>query len=136
MIVYLAGPIDAVTREEALGWRYEASRRLEAREIATFDPAAAFYGVALKDGPAVRAINRVAVLQSTAVLANLLDRRGFGTVREIEFACERGIPVYAAVGPDFKHLDAFDMLCFPDLRTAIDRIVIDRIMTSSRPHGL
>jgi len=111
MLVYLAGPIDGVQRQEALDWREEVSQRLNQAGISTFSPAHAFSVAYLSSSVpsskavarAVTEINRYAISQSSVVLAYLpKDRTTVGTIREIEYAVSIGKPVVVPV----KHANA------------------------------
>src|SRR5690606_27011016 len=106
MLVYLAGPIDGVQRQEALDWREDVSQRLNQAGISTFSPAHAFSVVYFggnnpsneATARAVTKINRYAIGQSSVVLAYLpKDRITIGTIREIEYAVSIGKPVVVLV---------------------------------------
>lgn len=86
ILVYLAGPQDDVTVETAQGWREQLA--LEAPSgVAFYSPAHAYLNVNRASFPAVDFMNRKAIETAHAVIANLSGPgRGFGTIREIEFA--------------------------------------------------
>lgn len=111
MLCYLAGAIDHVTEDDAVGWRETAAHRLKLGGIGSFSPVHAFVlpplpGVELSE--AVRAINDRAIQESDVVLANL-EGRSFGTPIECELAFNKRIPVYAfgiSDGSIYRHLFA------------------------------
>lgn len=111
MLVYLAGPIDQVAREDARGWREQVAEVLGTLGLATFSPAHAFNGPGRTDGPALRAINRAAITASEAVLVVWYKGEfAFETIREIEFARSREIPVFVyTVGWVCNSLGLFDL---------------------------
>lgn len=120
MLVYLAGPIDGVQRQEALDWREDVSQRLNQAGVSTFSPAHAFSVVHFGgDNPsnevtarAVTKINRYAIGQSSVVLAYLpKDRITIGTIREIEYAVSIGKPVVVLVErTDVSFLSLYDTI--------------------------
>lgn len=86
ILVYLAGPQDDVSKGEARGWREEVARQAPAG-VAFFSPAHAYMNVNRASFPAVDHMNRKAIESAHAMIANLSGLgRGFGTIREIEFA--------------------------------------------------
>lgn len=98
VLIYLAGPIDDIALDRAQQWR-EAVAAHAPTGVALFSPAHAFMNVNEVSFRGVDRVNR-AVIHSCAhgVLANLMGPgRGFGTIREIEFARMTGTPV-AVVG--------------------------------------
>ena len=133
MLVYLAGPIDGVQRQEALGWREEMSQRLNQAGISTFSPAHAFSVAYLSSSVpsskvvarAVTEINRYAISQSSVVLAYLpKDRTTVGTIREIEYAVSIGKPVVVPV----KHANAsflslYDTIQVSDWDEAVGAVI-------------
>jgi len=134
MLVYLAGPIDGVQRQEALGWRENASRRLNQAGISTFSPAHAFsvvYFVSsnspLNEATARAAteINRYAIRQSSVVLAYLpKDRITIGTIREIEYAVSIGKPVVVLVErTDVSFLSLYDTIQVSDWDGAVGAVI-------------
>ena len=139
MLVYLAGPIDGVQRQEALDWREDVSQRLNQVDISTFSPAHAF-SVAYSGGnsllnkvtaQAVIEINRCAINQSSVVLAYLpKDRITIGTIREIEYAVSIGKPVVVLVErTDIFFLSLYDTIQVSDWDEAVNA-VIEALLTS------
>ena len=133
MLVYLAGPIDGVQRQEALDWREGVSQRLNQDGISTFSPAHAF-SVVYFDGNspsnkamarAVTKINRCAIRQSSVVLAYLpKDRITIGTIREIEYAVSIGKPVVVLVErTDISFLSLYDTIQVSDWDEAVGTVI-------------
>ncbi len=133
MLVYLAGPIDGVQREEALDWREGVSQYLNRTGISTFSPAHAFSVVYFNsNGPSnkvtartVTEINRYAISQSSVVLAYLpKDRITIGTTREIEYAISIGKPVVALVEhADVSFLSLYDTIQVSDWDEAVGAVI-------------
>lgn len=124
-LVYLAGPIDDVSTAHSSPWRHEAAALLKEHGVASFLPTSAYQGAAISDAriaPAVSAINRCAIERSSHLLANLDGPgRGFGTIREIEYARSLGKPV-VVVGT-LVSLEAHDVVCVPTFPEAVAQIV-------------
>jgi len=94
VLIYLAGPQDDVDQDTARGWREELGR-LAPSGVAFFSPAHAYLNVNTMSFPAVDRMNREAINQSHALIANLSGPgRGFGTIREIEFALSQQTAVW------------------------------------------
>jgi len=133
MLVYLAGPVDGVQRQEALDWRENVSQRLNQADISTFSPAHAFSvvysgGNSLPNKVTARAvteINRYAISQSSVVLAYLpKDRTTIGTIREIEYAVSIGKPVVVLVErTDIPFLSLHDTIQVSDWDKAVDAVI-------------
>jgi nucleoside 2-deoxyribosyltransferase len=86
ILIYLAGPQDDVSKDQARGWREELAAGAPTG-MAFFSPAHAYLNVHRESFPPVDWMNRKAISQSHAVIANLGGPgRGFGTIREIEYA--------------------------------------------------
>lgn len=99
--VYLAGPQDDVTEVVARRWREEIAQRAPAH-VAFFSPAHAYLGVGVDSFPVVDTANRSMIACCDLMIAWLAgDGRGFGTIREIEFAVAVGKPV-VVVGPSIR----------------------------------
>lgn len=139
MLVYLAGPVDGVQRQEALDWREDVSRRLNQAGISTFSPAHAFSVVYFGGNTssnkvtarAVTEINRYAISQSSVVLAYLpKDRITIGTIREIEYAVSIGKPVVVLIErTDVSFLSLYDTIQVSDWDEAVGA-VIEALLTS------
>ena len=133
MLVYLAGPIDGVQRQEALDWRENVSQRLNQVDISTFSPAHAFSVVYFGGNSplnkatarAVTEINRYAISQSSVVLAYLpKDRTTIGTIREIEYAVSIGKPVVVLVErTDIFFLSLYDTIQVSDWDEAVGAVI-------------
>lgn len=115
ILIYLAGPQDDVTTEQARGWREELAAGAPTG-VAFFSPAHAYMGVNQASFPAVDSMNRHAIQASHAVIANLSGPgRGFGTIREIEYAIahNRFVQVVGDIGHslmtwDLTHAKSLD----------------------------
>lgn len=98
-LIYLAGPIDAVSLQEANNWRIKAEEDLGAKGIASYNPAAAFNVPAAYKDAAGRAriidTNFSALRFSHGVLA-FVGGKSFGTPIEVWQALfEYKIPVFS-----------------------------------------
>lgn len=94
-MIYLAGPIDGVSIEEACGWREELAKEAPAGAL-LFNPATAWHGVSGVTAAAADIGNRFIIERCSGVVANLAgEGRAFGTIREIEYArhCGKGVAV-------------------------------------------
>lgn len=104
LLVYLAGPIDDISTDQARSWRASLAAVLNSLGHVAFDPSAPWLigRDQLADGAAAIDLgNRQVIRRSAAVIANLAGPgRGWGTIREIEFARSLGIPVLAIVPDD------------------------------------
>lgn len=94
-LIYLAGPIDGISPEEARGWREDLAA-ITPSGVLLFNPCTAYHGVNAMTAKGADHINRHVIAHSSAVIANLSGPgRGFGTIREIEFAryCDKIVSV-------------------------------------------
>ncbi len=133
MLVYLAGPVDGVQRQEALDWREDMSQRLNQAGISTFSPAHAFSVMHFggnspsnkATAQAVTEINRYAISQSSVVLAYLpKDRTTIGTIREIEYAVSIGKPVVVLIEhTDVSFLSLYDTIQVFDWDGAVGAVI-------------
>jgi nucleoside 2-deoxyribosyltransferase len=134
MLVYLAGPVDGVQRQEALDWREDVSQRLNQAGVSTFSPAHAFSVVYFSSNNpsnkaatarAVTEINRYTISQSSVVLAYLpKDRITIGTIREIEYAVSIGKPVVVLVErTDISFLSLYDTIQVSDWDEAVGAVI-------------
>lgn len=99
ILIYLAGPQDDVLPEESRIWREEMVK-IAPSGVAFFSPAHAYVGsVSGVNFKAVDWCNRSVINSACHGVIAKLDGpgRGFGTIREIEFAVMTGTPV-AVVG--------------------------------------
>lgn len=94
--VYLAGAIDSAVREGPSEWRNRASVILARYGYAAFNPFSAYGGNVEKSlhSYAIMNINRAALDNCQFVMARFSDEFTIGTIREIEYARTRLIPVY------------------------------------------
>lgn len=84
-MIYLAGPMDGISDQEAHGWREQIA--IEYPNILFFMPHRAYANSSRHTALSVDHMNRHAINCSSGLLANLIGPgRGFGTIREIEFA--------------------------------------------------
>lgn len=124
-MVYLAGPIDAVTSEEAKDWRTEVADKLVNMGYSTFSPAHAI----MWDGDAVSAlrimkINWKALEQSDIVLVHLPPGvTTIGTIRELQKAVDLGKKVLV-VTPIVEHAYLCDVQVFSSFQSALDTLSI------------
>lgn len=121
--VYLAGPIDQVEEEVALGWRFAVGEELAANGIASFNPYLAFHGTDRAHAERVRDINDTAILHSDVLLANLLPGPSLGTIREIEFAKHMDIDVVIIGKRAEESLYTFDCDIVTNLEEAVTMII-------------
>lgn len=126
MLVYLAGPIDAIGRESAVGWRTAVAEELRGCGVAVFDPYSAFRNDtpwaegAVLPSAVMDAVNRAAIRSSDVVLACLLEAgRAIGSCREIEYARSRGKRVVVAVQEPHRFCALHDCAVYPTLDEAL-----------------
>lgn len=120
LMVYLAGPIDLAVGLEAFNWRSEAARYLATQGHSCFNPAMAFLGANIRCAEQVEFVNRAAISRCDVLIANLTERLSFGTIREIEFAKDRGRRVIVAstmLGTSFA---AYDVEVVPSVSRALE----------------
>lgn len=88
--IYLAGKMQGLSYEEMTGWRIRAKKLLNQHDLMVFDPT-------VNDPPDSRSIvttNKLKIVNSRVVLAEMNHKNiSIGTVGEIVFAAELGIPV-------------------------------------------
>lgn len=128
-LVYLAGPIDAVSKEEADDWRCDAAKRLASHGLVSFMPQRAFVlpvSPGTKAASAVRAANRAVIDRCAAMLAHVPEATlCLGTIREVEYARaqEKAVIVFGA--PALRSsLEAHDVVLSPDLGEACEDLVL------------
>lgn len=126
MIVYLAGPIDGVEVTAATEWRTKTAKELGDAGVSTFNPAGPFrFGdVTDKMDKFVIETNKSALAQCDVLLANLSGvGRGIGTIREIEYAINRGIQVIVVLPmASTHHSSLYDTTIVYSLVDAVDII--------------
>lgn len=122
ILIYLAGPLDDVSGETARGWREELAAGAPA-SVAFFSPAHAYLNVGKDSFPPVDWMNRRAIEGSHAMIANLSGPgRGFGTVREIEYAVSKHTMVQV-VGPVGASLMTWDVHLADSLDDALNAVL-------------
>jgi nucleoside 2-deoxyribosyltransferase len=95
-LIYLAGPIDDISRDQANDWRQNVAEWTV--DVLLFNPVDAWLGAGVDTAERVDRMNRQVIASCDGVLANLSGPgRGFGTIREIEYARSLHIPV-AVIG--------------------------------------
>jgi hypothetical protein len=123
--VYLAGSIDAVDELYAKTWRKHAKSTLANYGITSYDPSTAFQVGHNQPLPRVfiSQINRAALASCQGMVVNMTDKRGFGTIREIEMAKSLGKTVVVWGDKDelAKHVEAHDLdtWVYPDMENCL-----------------
>lgn len=99
MKVYLGGPINGCTDEEANGWRDDVKALLEAAGIDYLDPMSRDYrGRELEPGIAAEIVEGdKADIQECDVLLMNCPKPSYGTAMEILYGHSLGIPVVAVL---------------------------------------
>lgn len=108
MLVYLAGPIDLVTEGQRSAWREKFATELAARQISSFNPAAAFRFIPQNksDAESLVEINKEAMLRTDfVVLVMGKDMPSIGTPIELYLVKQHKIPHCVIWEPS---LDSFD----------------------------
>jgi len=122
-LAFLSGPIDDVDEYEAQTWRETLGRHLLKLGVSVFDPAKAFKIANGLSAEAVIDINKEAIRRSNLMIANMSgEGRGFGTIREIEFARSLKIPVII-IG-DLVSLATHDCILLPDMHSLYEYLGI------------
>lgn len=121
-LVYLAGPVDLVTDDEASTWRGLVTEKLRAANVVAYWPNLAANGpydvpVHLATSKALRVVHRAALDVCPVVLARFLPAMGLGTVREVEYARAAGKTVIVHGDPDalLRSHEAHDLSWSEDL---------------------
>ena len=118
LLVYLAGPIDGVSPDEALDWR-EAAASAAPQGMVFFSPCSAYLDTA--SGPAADRANRAIIRECDVLLANLLGGGlKLGTMREIEYARSLGKPVVVISEVAGASLAAHDLTVVPTQEQALE----------------
>lgn len=90
--IYLAGPIDDITVDDALGWRHQIAK--DYAEVLFYSPIGPWLNARRSNASIIDVGNRRSLLTCHGTLANLSGvGYGFGTMREIEFATAHDRPV-------------------------------------------
>lgn len=121
-IAYLAGPIDDVDKDSASWWVGSLRVTLATCGVNSYSPLTAITQTNMMraDAAKICAINRDAIRHCDFMIAYLAGKgRGFGTIREIEFARACGLPVYV-IG-SIVSLEAHDVvLVDPELFNRVE----------------
>lgn len=122
-MVYLAGPVDDISSSEAAAWRTNAKQLLEGLGITAFDPHMAFSCPSRITAPSIDYINRQAIMCSDGIIANLAGNgKGFGTIREIEYARSMYKAVIVITGEPIESLCAHDVIQAKTIPEAIQQL--------------
>lgn len=126
-LVYLAGPIDGVSRDKASLWREQVATRLAEESISCFNPCAAFSIAKFSPelGASVVQINNNAIWNCNVLLANLsTGGMGYGTITEIDRARKIGKRVIV-IWPKSKEVSlyAYDVEIVHTIDQAIEKIL-------------
>lgn len=121
--IYLAGPIDGIPLEDALGWRDEIAELYPTTLF--YNPVTAYRNASQGTMSGVERFNRVAICLCDGVLANLAGPgMGFGTIREIEYASQNpsaNKPV--AVAGDIQSMAVADLIVRPTVEEALEELL-------------
>lgn len=123
--VYLAGPIDDVQADEALGWRQQAAHALNAEGFTCYNPCGAFLCTSPVDSAGfITLVNETALRAASFVLV-YLDGPGkaIGTIREMELAVRLGKPVLVVYQSANQHVALHDVTICSSVVDAVSRIL-------------
>lgn len=96
--VYLAGPMDGVSSDDAGEWREKLAS--EFPDVLFYMPNTAYRNANRYNAVVMDGLNRHAINQCTGMIANLLGPgRAFGTIREVEYARLRSKRVVVVAHP-------------------------------------
>jgi hypothetical protein len=126
--VYLAGPVDDIQPDEAVGWRERIAA--DWPEILFFCPPTAFLNRSMESAGALDRIEKRVITECNAMLANLGGPgKGFGTIREIEYARshEGGHRPVVVVGDYAESLMAWDVMVADDIEEGM-KVLVERMM--------
>ena len=133
--LYLAGPMDDIEKDAARGWREEAADAV-GMGVLLFSPAHAYLNATKVNASMVDFLNKGMIRYCDGVLANLTGPgRGFGTIREIEFARMNQKPVAVAGDLDL-HFASHDLLIRPTLDEAAHALIETIGEIRDRPNPL
>lgn len=120
--LYLAGPIDDIDPADAASWR---SSLQPPANVLLYTPLGAFHHVNPNNADAVDRVNRAVISTCDGLLANLAGPgRGFGTIREIEYARGLGKPVAVTAPPEgLASLLTYDLIVSPTLVGALSLLL-------------
>lgn len=129
-VVYLAGPIDAVSRNDAMGWRDQVAGLLSREDITSYNPCAAFTNGHLQTADTIDRINRTAIQACDAMIARFTVKApSVGTPREIELAksLHKPVVIWADDEGFRRHLAAYDVEVVFSPEAAIRSILKDQV---------
>lgn len=122
-MVFLSGPIDDISMDEASRWRDTLARQLDKLNVNVYDPARAFRINTKLSSEAVIKINKTAIEASDLLIANLSgEGRGFGTIREIEYA--KSLNKQVIIIGDIVSLSAYDCIIVNDMKELLEYLGI------------
>lgn len=98
MSIYLAGPIDTVSDEDARGWREQAADQIPTG-VLLFSPAHAYFGAGQATARELDFLNTTMIKYTDATIANLSLGLSIGTLREVERASAMQKPVAVIADP-------------------------------------
>lgn len=119
VLIYAAGAMDDVSKDEAQGWRHDLGV-LVPDDCVIVSPAHAYFNVKTCNAEAADRANRALIRSSDLVVANLSIGRCFGTAREIEYALNHSCPVIAF--GEVRSLLKYDMTCVDTIEDAVDAV--------------
>lgn len=129
--VYLAGPVDGTN--DPTGWR-EKLGEFSPDEVLLYSPPHAFMNPCKTNAQALMAVNFAVIDICAGMIANLsVPGRAFGTIREIEYAINRGSPHISIVGDVSESLYAAGLCQFDTPEEALTHIV-EKYMAAREHH--
>lgn len=126
--VYLAGPVDTVSRETATSWRELVAKVLTDHGIICYLPNLPWRGFSScsslwqEHAQWIDTVNRCAIHEADAVFANM-HRVTIGTTREIEFARSINKPVFAVLREEKRIVCTHDIYLFKSIHSALSELV-------------
>lgn len=109
-MIYLCGPIDSVSEDEATTWRRNAADLVwDQLNMTCYDPARAFHHASMHDASRIDNVNRAAIALSDGVIAYMVKQPMFGTIRDIEFARANCVPVVMVESEHIISLSKHDL---------------------------
>lgn len=124
--IYLAGPMEHVSTEEAVGWRTEATRRLELAGHRTLDPCRRIHSFDPREMKRIFELDIRDINESDIIIANLDKLKEIprhGTAMEVFYAAYiRKIPVIAFKS-EKTHIHPFFEALVTEWRSTADKAV-------------
>jgi len=135
MLIYLGGPIDAVTRTTASGWRLEAKMILSQSGLMAFDPTLPYCEARSHEAKSAIMIANRAIMSVASGGLFFINGQAFGTVREIEYMKGLGKTVVVVSEIDLTpHIETTDLILANNIIDGC-RVLIDG-MTQVGPSGV